>query len=63
VGGWLGFGVTAGLLATVTTIAGATAGANLILLVLDIARDRAARRYATAPARPAATAAAHASGS
>ena len=34
IGGALGFGVTAGLLAVITTIAGATIGANLILLML-----------------------------
>jgi pimeloyl-ACP methyl ester carboxylesterase len=43
VGAWLGFNVTEGLFALVTTIAGAAAGANLILLGLDIAWDRQAR--------------------
>jgi pimeloyl-ACP methyl ester carboxylesterase len=42
VGGWLGFNVTGGLFALVTTIAGATVGANLTLLGLDIAWDRQA---------------------
>ena len=51
IGGVLGFGVTAGILAVITTIAGATIGANLILLMLDIARDRTAHELA-----PAATA-------
>jgi pimeloyl-ACP methyl ester carboxylesterase len=40
VGGWLGFNATEGLVALSTTIVGAIAGANLILLVLDIAWDR-----------------------
>jgi hypothetical protein len=42
VGGWLGFHVTADLLAVFTTIAGAAAAANLGLITLDIARDRVA---------------------
>ena len=49
VGAWLGANATHGLLAVVTAIVGATVAANLILLVLDIARDRAAREL---PARP-----------
>jgi hypothetical protein len=57
VGAWFGFHVTAGLFAVFTTITGATAGANLILLVLDSARDRTARETATAPSRPAVTSA------
>jgi pimeloyl-ACP methyl ester carboxylesterase len=57
VGAWFGFHVTAGLFAVFTTIVGAAAGANLILLVLDSARDRTAREGATATARPAATSA------
>jgi uncharacterized membrane protein YfcA len=36
VGAWLGYTVTTGFLALVTTIAGAAVGANLVLLVLDI---------------------------
>jgi pimeloyl-ACP methyl ester carboxylesterase len=42
-GAWLGFHVTAagfGLMAPLFAIVGATAGANLIVLVLDIRRDR-----------------------
>ena len=42
-GGWLGFNATSGLLALITTIVGAAAGANLALLALDIAWDRSAR--------------------
>lgn len=42
VGAWLGFHVTVGLLALITTIVGATVGANLVLLALDIAWDRQA---------------------
>lgn len=38
IGGWLGFHATAGLLTLVTTIAGAIAGANLTLIVLDMSR-------------------------
>jgi hypothetical protein len=57
VGAWFGFHVTAGLLAVFTTIVGAAAGANLILLVLDSARDRTAREGATVTARPAVTSA------
>lgn len=49
VGAWLGFNATEGLLALVTSIVGATVGANLILLTLDIAWDRQARdRFAEA---------------
>ena len=40
VGGWLGFNVTADMLALITTIAGAAVGANLIVILLDIAWDR-----------------------
>jgi len=43
VGAWLGLNVTEGLVALVTTIAGAAAGANLTLLGLDIAWDFQAR--------------------
>ena len=46
VGGWLGFHVTEGLLALVTTIAGAIAGGNLALIGFDIARERQARHVA-----------------
>jgi len=58
VGAWLGFNVTSaafGLLAPLLTIAGATVGANLILLALDIARDRSARDLAVAISRPGLT--------
>lgn len=49
VGAWLGFNVLEGLLALLTTIAGAVAGANLTVLGLDIAWDRQARdRFAAA---------------
>ena len=48
VGAWLGFDATAGLLGVVTAIVGAAVGANLIVLVLDIARDRPERAAATA---------------
>jgi hypothetical protein len=51
-GAWIGFTVLTGLFAVVTTIVGAAAGANLILLVLDIARDRTARELATDTPRP-----------
>ncbi len=47
VGGWLGFNVAEGLVALPTTIIGAIAGANLILLVLDIAWDRQAADRST----------------
>jgi hypothetical protein len=46
IGAWLGFNVSSGLFAVLLTIVGATAGANLIVLVLDIRRDRAAREAA-----------------
>jgi pimeloyl-ACP methyl ester carboxylesterase len=55
VGAWLGFHVTGGLIAVLTTIVGSAVGANLILLVLDTARDRTAREAATATPRPAVT--------
>ena len=42
-GAWLGFNATDGLLALITAIVGATVGANLILLALDISWDRQAR--------------------
>jgi hypothetical protein len=48
IGAWLGFNATTDLLALVTAIVGAAAGANLILLVLDIVREQAARDLATA---------------
>jgi uncharacterized membrane protein YfcA len=43
VGAWLGFNATADLLALVTAIVGATAGANLSVLALDISWDRRVR--------------------
>jgi hypothetical protein len=42
-GAWLGYNATQGLLALITAIVGATAGANLALLALDISRNRQAR--------------------
>ena len=42
VGAWLGFHATAGPSAVFTAIAGAVAGANLTLILLDMARDRSA---------------------
>jgi hypothetical protein len=42
VGAWLGFGVVDGLASLLTTIAGAAAGANLTLVLLDIAWARQA---------------------
>lgn len=53
VGAWLGFNATTDLLALITAILGAIAGANLALIALDIAWDRQARdRFATAPSEP-----------
>ena len=43
VGAWLGFHAIDGLFALVTTIVGATVGANLMLLGLDIAWDQQRR--------------------
>jgi len=56
VGAWLGFHMSTGLMAVVTTIVGAAIGANLIVLALDISggrqvRDRSAGRE-TLEARP-----------
>jgi hypothetical protein len=42
-GAWLGFLATAGLLALITAIVGAAVGANLVLIALDISRDRSGR--------------------
>ena len=51
VGAWLGFNVTDGLLALVTTIVGAAVLANLTLISLDMAWDYRARdRFAVAEA-------------
>ena len=50
VGAWLGFHATEDLAALLATIIGALAGANLVLIALDIRWDRQARdRTATAP--------------
>jgi ethanolamine transporter EutH len=43
VGAWLGFNATADLKALLTTIVGATAGANLAVILIDVARERSAR--------------------
>jgi hypothetical protein len=48
VGAWLGCNAIGGLYAVVTATVGAAIGANLILLVLDVTRDRPRR---TVPAR------------
>jgi RND superfamily putative drug exporter len=48
VGAWLGCNATTGLFAVLTATIGATVGANLILLVLDLARDRSVRGLAVA---------------
>jgi hypothetical protein len=47
-GGWLGFHCADGLAALPTTIAGAIAGANAIVIALDVASQRPAGRPATA---------------
>jgi hypothetical protein len=47
-GAWLGFHVASGLLALLTAIAGAVAGANLLLILLDMSRARATRGQAAA---------------
>jgi pimeloyl-ACP methyl ester carboxylesterase len=44
VGAWLGFNATVGLLALITAILGAGAGANLALIAYDVSRARAARQ-------------------
>ena len=49
VGAWLGFHAAADLLALVTAIVGAAAGANLALILLDIARERSVRRRVAEP--------------
>jgi hypothetical protein len=58
-GAWLGFKAVTGLLALITAIVGAAAGANLTVILVDIARERSirVRRGATAtsdttPSRP-----------
>jgi hypothetical protein len=50
VGAALGFHVTSGLIALITTIIGAAVVSNLSLLVLDIWTERAASRGTAAPA-------------
>ncbi len=55
-GGWLGFNATAGLLALITTIVGATVGANLALIVLGITWERSTRsRFTAGTPRPVPT--------
>jgi pimeloyl-ACP methyl ester carboxylesterase len=49
-GAWLGFHALDGLFALVTSIVGAAAGANLLVLALDIAWDRQARDRVAATA-------------
>jgi hypothetical protein len=44
VGAWLGFNATEGLVALVTAIVGSAVGANLLVILLDIAEDRSERR-------------------
>jgi pimeloyl-ACP methyl ester carboxylesterase len=50
VGGWLGFHALDGLFGVLTTIAGAAAGGNLLLIGLDVAWDLQARDRAAADA-------------
>jgi pimeloyl-ACP methyl ester carboxylesterase len=51
IGAWLGFNATEDLAALLATIIGALAGANLLLLALDIRWDRQSHdRFATRPA-------------
>ena len=55
-GAWLGFNATTGLLALITTIVGATVGANLALIALGITWERLVRsRSGAATLRPAPT--------
>ncbi len=51
VGAWLGFNTITGMLAILTTIAGAAAGANAILLAYDIAREGRVGARAAAASR------------
>jgi hypothetical protein len=54
VGAWLGFHAGADLLALVTAIVGAVAGANLMLIALDISSARLVRdRFPAATSSPA----------
>jgi hypothetical protein len=52
IGAWLGFNAMTGMLAVITTIVGAAAGANLAVLALDIAWDRSARERVAEPTAP-----------
>jgi pimeloyl-ACP methyl ester carboxylesterase len=52
VGAWLGFHATSGLLALITAIVGAAAGANLTVIGFDIGRERSARDPSPAAAMP-----------
>ena len=53
-GAWLGFHATAGLLALITSIVGATVGANLLLIVLGMTWARSVRdRFPAATSSPA----------
>ena len=60
VGAWLGFHATGGVLAVLTTIAGAAAAANLALIGLDASSTRAVPGTNEAPAPGLAEPAAHA---
>ena len=51
-GAWLGFHATVGLTALATAILAAVAGANLMLIVMDIARARSADRRISAETAP-----------
>jgi TAP-like protein len=51
-GAWLGFHATTGLIALVTTILAAVAGANLVLILLDMARANSADDRISADAAP-----------
>jgi pimeloyl-ACP methyl ester carboxylesterase len=55
VGAWLGFNSIPGFFGPITAIVGAAVGANLILLALDITRDRSVRHLATATPQSAMT--------
>jgi hypothetical protein len=56
-GSWFGFHAITGLFAVMTAIAGATAGANVVLIVLDMTWAPAAREPAAAGTDPLPTAA------
>ncbi len=51
-GAWLGFHATTGVLALVTVIVGAAAGANLTLILFDIGRERRAARLSVPSDHP-----------